>query len=74
MAQIGKIIAIIVDSKDYVHHFEENPPDKVISEQTYSKKAEKLISEMAIDKFVFKKHKLVTENIVKEFLSTPKIQ
>ena len=70
--QIGDIVAIVSENKDYVHQFNSQLTETTVSEQTFSKKAEKLISEMSIDKSVFKNDKFVTEEIVKEFLNDSK--
>tara|TARA_B100001142_G_scaffold303075_1_gene330103 strand:- start:74 stop:1144 length:1071 start_codon:yes stop_codon:yes gene_type:complete len=69
IVQIGETIAIVSNDEDYVHQFEKYLSETIIPEQTFSKKATKLISEMSIDKSVFKDDKFVTEEIVREFLS-----
>ena len=69
--QIGGVVAIISDNKEYVHEFKSQSTENNSSEQTFSKKAEKLISEMSIEKSMFKNESFVTEEIVKNFLDNP---
>ena len=66
--QIGDVVAIVSENKEYVHEFKNQLTENNSSEQTFSKKAEKLISEMSIEKSMFKNESFVTEEIVNNFI------